>query len=110
MPGFSQVRQKEVYCMIVFIRCDDRLIHGQVVTQWVNRSGANRIVIIETQNEQESKDVSGYISEAIHMRDICPAFFTPEDGDEYLELEGRVKWQDSTQLILRYDVFLKMYL
>ena len=72
--------------------------------------GTNRSVIIETQNEQESKDVSGYISEAIHMRDICPAFFTPEDGDEYLELEGRVKWQDSTQLILRYDVFLKMYL
>lgn len=72
--------------------------------------GTNRIVIIETQNEQESKDVSGYISELIHMRDICPAFFTPEDGDEYLELEGRVKWQDNTQLILRYDVFLKMYL
>lgn len=28
-------------------RIDDRLIHGQVVTQWVNRSGANRIVIID---------------------------------------------------------------
>lgn len=91
------------------------LLHRRAALEWTHAlllqgKGTNRIVIIETQNEQESKDVSGYISEAIHMRDICPAFFTPEDGDEYLELEGRVKWQDSTQLILRYDVFLKMYL
>mgnify|MGYP004498561881 FL=1 len=88
---------------------EEQLSNGRTLYCF-REKGTNRIVIIETQNEQESKDVSGYISEAIHMRDICPAFFTPEDGDEYLELEGRVKWQDNTQLILRCDVFLKMYL
>lgn len=44
------------------------------------------------------------------MRDICPAFFTPDNGDEFLEIEGRVCWQDDTQIIFRYDAFLKLYL
>ena len=61
---------------------EEQLSNGRTLYCF-REKGTSRIVIIETQNEQESKDVSGYISEAIHMRDICPAFFTPEDGDEY---------------------------
>ncbi len=32
---------------VVFSRVDDRLIHGQVVTGWLNYSGANKVVIVD---------------------------------------------------------------
>lgn len=32
---------------IVHIRVDDRLIHGQVATRWVNHFNANRIMVID---------------------------------------------------------------
>lgn len=32
---------------IVLARVDDRLIHGQVMTSWLNFTGANRIVVID---------------------------------------------------------------
>ncbi|SKC69879.1 PTS system mannose/fructose/N-acetylgalactosamine-transporter subunit IIB [Maledivibacter halophilus] len=32
---------------IVFVRIDDRLIHGQVVTGWMRQTLANRIVIVD---------------------------------------------------------------
>lgn len=38
---------------INLIRVDFRLIHGQVVTQWIRISGANRIIIV---NDALSKD------------------------------------------------------
>ncbi|WP_196601270.1 PTS system mannose/fructose/N-acetylgalactosamine-transporter subunit IIB [Pectinatus frisingensis] len=34
---------------VVFSRVDDRLIHGQVVTGWLNYSGADQIVIVDDQ-------------------------------------------------------------
>lgn len=33
--------------MLSLVRIDDRLIHGQVVTQWVSRVMANRIVVVD---------------------------------------------------------------
>ena len=30
---------------IVLVRIDDRLIHGQVMTSWLNYTGANKIMI-----------------------------------------------------------------
>ena len=32
---------------IVLVRIDDRLIHGQVMTSWLNYTGANKIMIID---------------------------------------------------------------
>ena len=32
---------------IVLIRIDDRLIHGQVVTQWIKDTNGNRILIVD---------------------------------------------------------------
>lgn len=32
---------------IVLTRIDDRLIHGQIMTAWLNYTGANRIVIVD---------------------------------------------------------------
>ena len=31
---------------IVLCRIDSRLIHGQVMTKWVNQSQANKIVVV----------------------------------------------------------------
>jgi len=33
--------------LLSLVRIDDRLIHGQVVTQWVSRVKANRIVVVD---------------------------------------------------------------
>lgn len=38
---------------IIHIRIDDRLIHGQVATQWTNELGATRIMVI---NDEISKN------------------------------------------------------
>lgn len=41
---------------IIHIRIDDRLIHGQVATQWTNELGATRIMVINneiSQNEMQ---------------------------------------------------------
>ena len=48
---------------IVLARIDDRLIHGQVMTSWLNYTGANRIIIVddETANDTIFED----------DRDIC---------------------------------------
>lgn len=32
---------------IVLLRVDDRLVHGQVVTKWVQQSGAKKIIIVD---------------------------------------------------------------
>lgn len=32
---------------IVLVRIDDRLIHGQVMTSWLNYTGANKIMVID---------------------------------------------------------------
>lgn len=32
---------------IVLVRIDDRLIHGQVMTSWLNYTSANKIMIID---------------------------------------------------------------
>lgn len=37
----------EFMSKIVLTRIDDRLIHGQVMTAWLNYTGANRIIIVD---------------------------------------------------------------
>lgn len=43
----------------MLVRVDDRLIHGQVLTQWVSVIGANKIVVIddEVSNDQMRKNI-----------------------------------------------------
>ncbi len=43
---------------IVLARIDDRLIHGQVMTSWLNYTGANKIIVIDdvTANDSFSDD------------------------------------------------------
>ncbi len=38
---------------IVLSRVDSRLIHGQVVTKWLQQSAANEIVVVSDELEQD---------------------------------------------------------
>ena len=38
---------------VIFSRVDDRLIHGQVVTGWLNYSGADQVVIVDDQTAND---------------------------------------------------------
>ena len=39
---------------IVLARIDDRLIHGQVMTSWLNYTGANKIIVIDDVTAKDS--------------------------------------------------------
>lgn len=39
---------------IVLARIDDRLIHGQVMTSWLNYTSANRIIIVDDQTANDT--------------------------------------------------------
>lgn len=49
---------------IVLCRVDSRLIHGQVVTKWVNQSGANQIIVISDELEKDEFLKSIYVMAA----------------------------------------------
>ncbi|MBP1042294.1 PTS sugar transporter subunit IIB [Vagococcus sp. BWB3-3] len=39
---------------VVLARIDDRLIHGQVMTSWLNVTGATRIIIVDDETAQDA--------------------------------------------------------
>lgn len=41
---------------IVLARVDDRLIHGQVMTAWIQYTGGNHIVIVDDVTAQDDLD------------------------------------------------------
>lgn len=49
---------------IVLTRIDSRLIHGQVMTKWVNQSQANRIIIVSDELAQDEFMLSIYLMSA----------------------------------------------
>ncbi|SES95330.1 PTS system sorbose subfamily IIB component [Enterococcus malodoratus] len=60
---------------IVLARIDDRLIHGQVMTSWLNYTGANRIIIVddETANDTFLKMIVTSVAPAnIKQRFLVP--------------------------------------
>ena len=42
---------------IVLTRVDSRLIHGQVVTKWLQQSGANEILVVSDELEKVPKNI-----------------------------------------------------
>ncbi len=48
----------------VLVRIDSRLVHGQVVTRWIQRTDANRIIIIDDKLAQDSFMSQVYIMAA----------------------------------------------
>ncbi|MEG0960168.1 MAG: PTS sugar transporter subunit IIB [Erysipelotrichaceae bacterium] len=71
---------------VVLCRVDSRLIHGQVMTKWIQQSQANRIVII---SEVVSKDT--FLLE-IYKMSSPPGVRI----DCYSEADAVVKWKDGT--------------
>lgn len=71
---------------IVLARIDDRLIHGQVMTSWLNYTGANRIVIVdeETANDPFLKMIVTSVAPA----NIKTEVFGLEEGAEALTSLG----------------------
>ena len=49
---------------IVLTRVDSRLIHGQVVTKWLQQSGANEILVVSDELEQDEFLQSIYLMAA----------------------------------------------
>jgi len=72
---------------IVLARIDDRLIHGQVMTSWVQYSGGNHIVIVDDFTAQD-EFLKPILKMAVPVG-IGLDIFNIEQGIEYLtKLEG----------------------
>ncbi|MGF7058167.1 PTS system mannose/fructose/N-acetylgalactosamine-transporter subunit IIB [Brassicibacter mesophilus] len=72
---------------IVFVRIDDRLIHGQVVTGWMRQTLANKIVIVD---DLVAKDP--FMLQLLKMAappNVAINAFTIEDGIELLKGEPK---------------------
>lgn len=88
---------------IVWTRIDDRLIHGQVMTQWIQYTGANEVLIIDDAVAKDSflqmvmkssvpgkinlricsvKDAIGYLNEDEGIEKIIILVKTPEVLDQ----------------------------
>lgn len=68
---------------IVLARIDDRLIHGQVMTSWLNYTGANRIIIVddETANDTFLKMIVTSVAPA----NIKTEVFSVHEGAETIK-------------------------
>lgn len=71
---------------IVLARIDDRLIHGQVMTSWVNVLGANKIVVIDDVTARD-----GFLTMAIKAlvpSNLTAVVCTMEECEEVLKGQG----------------------
>lgn len=68
---------------IVLARIDDRLIHGQVMTAWVQYTGANHIIIVDDQTAADDF-VRSVITMAV-PRGIGLDILSVKDGADYLK-------------------------
>ena len=65
---------------IVLCRIDSRLIHGQVMTKWVNQSGANKIVVVSDELAKDPFMMEIYLLAA--PRDVKVNCYTRKDAIE----------------------------
>ena len=69
--------------MIVLVRIDDRLIHGQVVVGWVNEVKANHIVVA---NDNIARDETyKSLMEIAVPRSVKVSFFNIDEASEKLQ-------------------------
>jgi len=67
---------------VCWVRIDDRLIHGQVMTQWLQTSGANEVLIID--NGVAKDKFLQMIMKASIPEKIVLKVKTVQDGIDYL--------------------------
>ena len=80
---------------IVWTRIDDRLIHGQVMTQWIQHADANEVVIID---DGVAKDA--FIQ--MIMKSSVPAKDLRNLIDKGIKVFFRVVVSDSEELVEKY--------
>ena len=68
---------------VVLARIDERLIHGQVATQWLKLIGANTIVVVD--EKIPTDNFMTMILQAVCPRDCKLHLLTPTDAAKYLE-------------------------
>ena len=78
---------------IVWTRIDDRLIHGQVMTQWIQYTEANEVLIIDDGVAKDSflQMVIGYLNEDGKHEKIIILVKTPVVLDELSDAGVRLK-------------------
>lgn len=83
----------------LLVRVDDRLIHGQVLTQWVGTIGATKIVVIDDEVAQDK------------MRKNILKFAAPEDiqlkiysADKAVEIWEKNQFGNGNVMVLFRDV------
>ncbi|MDN6626710.1 MAG: PTS sugar transporter subunit IIB [Pisciglobus halotolerans] len=89
---------------IVLARIDDRLVHGQVMTQWLQYSGGNHIVIVDSDVAADSFNTN--MMKMAVPRSVKLDVFTEEEGAEKIN-----ELPDSAKVIIlakRPQVFDKL--
>lgn len=71
---------------IVFVRIDDRLIHGQVMTAWLTHHQANEIVIVD--NELAKDEFTTMIMMSLVPEGITLKIEAVDTAAEYLKAKG----------------------
>lgn len=71
---------------IVFTRIDDRLIHGQVMTAWLNHHQANEIVIVD--DELAKDEFTSMIMMSLIPEGITLKIESIDSASNYLQKEG----------------------
>ncbi|MGH2220899.1 PTS sugar transporter subunit IIB, partial [Enterococcus faecalis] len=72
---------------IVLTRGDSRVIHGQVVTKWLQQSGANEILVVSDELEQDEFLQSIYLMPG--TRGVSVVIKGIESGKEYWESQEK---------------------
>lgn len=89
---------------IVLARIDDRLVHGQVMTQWLQYSGGNHIVIVDSDVAADSFNTN--MMKMAVPRSVKLDVFTEEEGAKKIN-----ELPDSAKVIIlakRPQVFDKL--
>ena len=81
---------------ISLVRIDDRLIHGQVATQWISYAGANTIVIVDDGTAKD-KFMSGFLTKLAPMGTVVKIYST---DDSVVELKKHLDNDNEKILIL----------
>lgn len=72
---------------IAFVRIDDRLIHGQVMTQWVKTRYFNTILIVDDATAKD--DFLSMVATMAVPKEFKGIVHTVEDATKYLLSEGK---------------------
>ena len=95
------------YDGVSLVRIDDRLIHGQVMTSWLNFLGANKIMIVD---DQAAKDpfIKNVLKTCV-PGNIKLAIFPIDKAVERLKQQGAFAG-DSCIILVKYpETLYKMY-